>query len=869
MQELLLLGNTPGKSWDFLAHAQGATQYFAQFPALRFLFAANLAQVRVPELALEQLVALGHDAQTHPDVVALRTAIEAIAPSRPTPIAWTSACARVEAALGMRMPVVLRAALRELSERSPGSNSAGNFDGQPCDVFLASDGNLILREAANPETNPSTTTWQDPTNWAALADVTHAIAPWVPKRQGGTNPEIGFAFPVVVDGALPPCVLARVWHATSKPYLGHTPRIYCVNTSAWECAIGLAILAMDTRVGKARETSLNLDDSCERGALLSDPRVVFLVGPEAQAQLRSALTEHIEVAMPLTVVTAPLCKAHTQAALIVQEARTLQSNARGEIAEALTAQAASRTSAYWKERLLDALSPTSNQAIHDNTIIPHERRRILIPTSRYTTYLQHAAQGLAVAFEHAGFDAFVSIEPDMHSVFDPLARLKAMHDVNPDIVVRMNSPRMHGVDAGLELAMRVPTVCWVQDAMPHLFDHELAQSMGPMDVLVGCRVPELVRSFGYPAERSGAMPVVADESRFGAKSFLHERAHERAREVAREVMAGAQRDDLTCEIAYASHHAKTPLELHHKIVRESPPEVGPILERVYPFALAYAKDPFGLPLKAWLRERVRDALRDEMGIEPDAATVAKVHNSYALAIADRALRHEVLGWAAMIAEARGWRFSIFGIGWDTHPTLARYAKPALAHDTDLALSYAQAKVHLHMSHHGPLHQRVFECALSGGLPCVLVTPSFISSLVAWSNCEALETTHSNSAASGIQVGTPVANHWASLASCAAMQRLGVTDHPWYPREGKAVYAFPKDRIADTESAAGDLTLALCESAFRDSASLERVVERACESTSNWRSSASSAISTRVRARLTHAALVDLVRTLMRGAIEAT
>lgn len=810
INELAALGQR-GPAWDFLAHAQASPEAVAHVPAIRFLVALNLARLGLKELAQPHLAAL--NSPDHPDVTAVLTAINSLPPSRIDPGVLRTHARRAIASLGARLAI--------------DPDALADLDAllARVEVHLARDDNIVLRPTAP-------TSMADLAQWSTLADVNAVMAAWQPRRDGGTasdpNPNVGFAYPIVIDGMLPPGVALTAWRATSTPHLGHTPRIYLVSANAAEHLLGLAIGLCQHGAGASAPSF---------AALLADPRVEHFVArggaPTPSAKLGEYLQQRLDLAMPATVVTAPLTPTAANPLPAIQSARQAQAALRQQLTRDLGERHAAMTPADWRERLFDP-----------RTDAPRRGARVLIYTCRYTTYLQHASHGLAGALSRAGLEPHVHIEPDPYSVFDPVARLVAIETTRPDLVIRLNSPRMHGTDAATEAATRIPTATWVQDAMPHLFDPALGASMGPLEVLIGCRVPELVRVFKYPRERSEAMPVVADETRFSAQAAL----------------SRPTRDDLDCEIAYASHHSATTLQLHDKIASDSGPEVRSILERVYPHALIYAADPFARPLKQYLRGAARDALRERLGTEPDAAMIAKITNSYAMAIADRALRHRVLEFAANLAQRRGWRLRIYGNGWDTHPTLSAYAHPALAHDAELAQSYARAKVHLHVSHHGPLHQRVFECALSGGLPSVLVTPAFISAIWAWAASEPSDQ------GSRLALNDPIARSWACMAACACTQRLGLTSDAWYPAQGLARHALAPDHIPDTERAARDLPLAIAEAAFLNEDELERVVERAIQ-TPKWRASTSEAIARRVRERLTQDALARATLALLRRAMD--
>src|SRR5262249_16387321 len=114
------------------------------------------------------------------------------------------------------------------------------------------------------------------------------------------------------------------------------------------------------------------------------------------------------------------------------------------------------------------------------------------------------------------------------------------------------------------------------------------------------------------------------------------------------------------------------------------------------------------------------------GLE-DAGTRARalVLRTYAFPMADRMLRHQTAAWAASLARERGWRLRLYGRGWDTAAAFEEFARPGIAHGEALRACYRAAAAHLHVSAHTLTHQRVMECALSGGLPLCRLLPDLL------------------------------------------------------------------------------------------------------------------------------------------------
>jgi hypothetical protein len=122
-----------------------------------------------------------------------------------------------------------------------------------------------------------------------------------------------------------------------------------------------------------------------------------------------------------------------------------------------------------------------------------------------------------------------------------------------------------------------------------------------------------------------------------------------------------------------------------------------------------------IPADAWARvHEARAAPR----------VLAQLREQYVVPILERVVRHEMLEWAAAAADRRGWRLKIYGKGWEAHETLGRFAAGPLEHGEDLRSAYRSAAVHLHASMATLVHQRVMECALSGGVPvCRVIGPN--------------------------------------------------------------------------------------------------------------------------------------------------
>jgi hypothetical protein len=320
--------------------------------------------------------------------------------------------------------------------------------------------------------------------------------------------------------------------------------------------------------------------------------------------------------------------------------------------------------------------------------------RVLILTSRYSTFVRHAGEDLAAALGELGHDARVLMEPTPHATLTSCHYLHEIDQFDPDMLVGINYPR---ASLGNALPEGWPYVCWVQDAMPHLFTG--AARATALDFVIGHAYAGALERQGYAAGRVLPHPVPVSETKFRPRGRTQDRD---AR--------------FTCDIAYVSHRSETPAAFHARFLRESGMQ-GPAaaaLERcraaVADAVSRWATEPSGAELI-----KAAQSMAQGLGKAGDARIIDLLRHQYVLPLAEQLLRHETLEWAALIARDEGLTLKIFGKGWEAHPTLAEFTAGPLTHGEDLRDCYQSAACHLHASPLGVNHQRVFECAMSGGV----------------------------------------------------------------------------------------------------------------------------------------------------------
>src|SRR5690606_37331476 len=130
------------------------------------------------------------------------------------------------------------------------------------------------------------------------------------------------------------------------------------------------------------------------------PRVLWFVGAGATERVDADLRRRIDEQLPNRVHITGGDGAAQRVAPLIARAITLQESEHRRIGEAIRLRAASRDDVWWAARYASAS--------------PDDPLRALILTTRFSSYMKHAADDLATALRAQGVDARLHIEPDAH-----------------------------------------------------------------------------------------------------------------------------------------------------------------------------------------------------------------------------------------------------------------------------------------------------------------------------------------------------------------------------------------------------------------------------------------------------------------------
>lgn len=414
-------------------------------------------------------------------------------------------------------------------------------------------------------------------------------------------------------------------------------------------------------------------------------RVRLFQGPEADAAFLASRRSRIECALPECVATvldgdAPL-RAEIASGLRVLASE--QAALAGDLSRELADRAARRGVDWWRDRFAAIVDGSAGRLAG----------KVLVITSRYSTFIRHSAEDLVASLRRLGHEAILLMEPQDGETCTSIAYLQAIASIDPDLIVQINFPRWM---MGPAVPPGWPHVCWVQDAMPHLF--QAANAATPLDFVIGHVYREAMLRAGYSSERMLEHPVCVSESKFHR---------------------AAARPNLRfdCDVAYVSHRSETPEAFVSRFLRESGlpahahPAVHAARHEVDAVISRWAAGPAAIELPGVAASLARSLGR---GGDPKASDLLLYR--FVRPYAEQLLRHETLDWAAEICRAGGLKLRLFGKGWEEHPTLREFASGPLEHGDDLRQCYQLAAAHLHASIEGCGHQRIAECAMSGGVP---------------------------------------------------------------------------------------------------------------------------------------------------------
>jgi hypothetical protein len=357
--------------------------------------------------------------------------------------------------------------------------------------------------------------------------------------------------------------------------------------------------------------------------------------------------------------------------------------------ETVTARAVAGRAALEAARAWSASEEVTNaSAWLDQT---EHRPRVLLITSRFTTVVRSSVDAAARGFAALGWETHTCIERADHERLTPEAVVRSIAAFRPDLIVAVNYHRHHfvGVPDG------VPFVCWIQDDMLHLIEPGAGALLGERDFVMGAWAHRYAKEWGYQADRCIVVPRMTD-----------------VRGSIASAVAGAEP-----EMLYVSSHSGVPREILARLAAGvgTATAQGRAAVRAGESLIALYESGGSVADQRVLRRMLIDAARDE-GIEtPDTAWVARVSELLSLHLNNPLYRQQGLQWAAGVAESRGLRLSVYGPGWERHPTVGPHARGVIAYGEALESATRSAAFNLRLEPYPAMcHQRLIDAVAAGG-----------------------------------------------------------------------------------------------------------------------------------------------------------
>lgn len=639
LDSLLAMGRT-GNPTQFIQLASSVLAQGAEHDGLRLLTVQRLAECGLFHRAAALAEGLSSAVQAAPDYANLRHALETNVPDGRVP--W------------QRFAEQYVANLDVLRQRY-------DWADQVAEAWQAAQPHLELHVTRDEQ-------------WQVYDCRRGATGAWCPSfgnhRPRPPAAEVAVQFrnqvtvPFVIEGVGLGYHLPWLHTATADTMLGASALVYQVEASLTALAV-----------------AMHLHDWRE---LIADPRVRLCAGPQAYDQFAHWLDTERWNFPPVTIIAATPWDPRTagRAQAIMRASAERDAVRQASLEKEVRTLYEGRDGQWWHRRFTAALAGEGPPL------------RVLGMTSRFTTVLQYSARDALAGFAEAGCQTRMLIEPDDHSRISPRQRLETVREFEPDLLLIIDHTRYKQKLSHLD---NLPVITWIQDRLPWLFSRETSENLGPLDFCMGFCRDELVRDYGYPADRFLATEMATRPAALRPVDDETERA------------AAAR---LGCDVAYATNCFPAPDQFHadfrsrqHEIVRK-------LVDVAYEDLCAYAarnKLNGGFAGERYLNRRARS-----LGLELSTAIVTEITGVFVRPLIDRLLRLQTIEWAAQWAEETGHRFHLYGNGWDTHPRFGRYARGFLTHGPELGAAFRSAKVNLHSGCNTALHQRVLDGLAAGG-----------------------------------------------------------------------------------------------------------------------------------------------------------
>ncbi len=322
---------------------------------------------------------------------------------------------------------------------------------------------------------------------------------------------------------------------------------------------------------------------------------------------------------------------------------------------------------------------------------PNQPPRVMLYTTRFSTVLQYSTRDAAQAFGQLGWEAMVVIEPSDWQRCGPAHIRKAMAEFKPDLIFQIDHLRHEHGDL---FPPQLPFACWIQDHLPNLCHPGAGEGVKLRDFVLSGMGSLFVQQHSYPRRQIVDLP-----------------------QLARVPMRPTEWTSDGEDIIYVSNWSKTAEQIVPDILKRfsQPPELAALVAKcctavIDRYAAGQTVSTFyDVRLMLTECEKATGLTINKPALKDEVINVIfdRLNNTL--------YRHQALQWSAEVVRSMGLQLALYGNGWDTHPTLAAYARGPVKAGEELELLTRRSKISLQLEPYACFsHARLLSGLFAGG-----------------------------------------------------------------------------------------------------------------------------------------------------------
>lgn len=334
------------------------------------------------------------------------------------------------------------------------------------------------------------------------------------------------------------------------------------------------------------------------------------------------------------------------------------------------------------------------------TIYKQERPlRVMGYTTLFSTFFKYCMRDMLEGFKTAGCETKMLMERSPVLRMSARDMVKEIAEFEPDLFLGIAHNRW---DWGAGIPDNVPFINWQQDRMPHNSSSEAAAKVGKKDLIIAARWNrDWLLEAGFPSDKIKLLDYWPTNTNIYRPVELTKDQLER----------------WGCDVSFISHNSTAP-EYELKLLLEATSngsEVKKLFETYYSVIESRFDKWDNYPVSEQDYSYLLDyaSVQRSVYIKEDEIK-AKVVFYFFHRIGDRFFRQRSLEELA----ANGIRLALYGLGWEKHPRLSRFARGVAGNGEELNIVYNASKITYHALQSQTMHNRVMDGMAAKA--CVLI-----------------------------------------------------------------------------------------------------------------------------------------------------